>query len=112
MAKQVIYRLVDDLTGEPIPEGTGESVRFTYGGTNFEIDFSAENAEQFHETLAKYAKAGRKVTGSEPRVPATNRGSDKERLARIRAWAAENGHKVNARGRVAQTIIDSYEAAH
>lgn len=112
MAKEVIYRFVDDLSGEAIPEGAGESLRFTYTGISYEIDLSAENAAQFHEVLTKYAKAGRKVSGVEPRPSSLRRSSEKERISQIRAWAVNNGHKVNSRGRVAQSIIDAYEAAH
>lgn len=111
MAREVIYRLVDDLTGEPIPEGTGDTIRFGYDGTSYEIDLSAENAAQFHDLLLRYSKAARKVSESESRPHAVKRGSDKERLAKIRAWASENGHKVSTRGRVAQPIIDAYNAA-
>ncbi|MDX6201723.1 MAG: Lsr2 [Frankiales bacterium] len=31
--------------------------------------------------------------------------------AEIRRWAAANGHKVNSRGRVSQTVVAAYRAA-
>ena len=35
-----------------------------------------------------------------------------EERNRIRAWAAENGHEIGARGRIPTTIIDAYQEAH
>ncbi|OFI39538.1 hypothetical protein BIU82_00200 [Arthrobacter sp. SW1] len=112
MAKEVIYRLVDDLTGETIPEGEGETLHFTYNGSNYEIDLSAENATEFHELLGKYAKAGRKIAVAPVRQAPAKKSSDRERLVEIRAWAAANGYSVNSRGRIAQSIVDAYEAAN
>jgi hypothetical protein len=36
----------------------------------------------------------------------------KRDLGAIREWAAANGFEVSARGRVAATVIDAYEAAN
>jgi hypothetical protein len=36
----------------------------------------------------------------------------KEELSAIRAWAANQGHKVSTRGRIPGNVVQAYEAAH
>ncbi|WP_074466384.1 histone-like nucleoid-structuring protein Lsr2 [Arthrobacter sp. SW1] len=60
-AREVACRLVDDLTGESIPDGAGESLQLTHGGSAYEIDLSSANAAEFHDLLGRYASVGRKV---------------------------------------------------
>lgn len=38
--------------------------------------------------------------------------SDKERRARIRSWAVEQGYEIGVRGRIAQDIVNLYDEAH
>jgi hypothetical protein len=51
-----------------------------------------------------------------PNVPApaaiTGGKRGREELARIRAWARENGYQVGVAGVVKKTILDAYDAAH
>lgn len=37
---------------------------------------------------------------------------DAERRAAIRAWAAKQGIEVSPRGKIPQTVVDQYKAAH
>jgi hypothetical protein len=66
VAQKTVVQLVDDLTGESIEQGQGESVRFSLDGTNYEIDLSSENASGFRETLSRYTHAARRVGSSRP----------------------------------------------
>ena len=40
MARKIIHLLVDDLDGEVLESGDGESVMFSLDGTSYEIDLS------------------------------------------------------------------------
>lgn len=50
-------RLVDDLDGSP----ADTTVRYVWGGTTYEIDLSARNAQLFQAALAPYVAASRPV---------------------------------------------------
>ena len=109
MAKKTVVTeiLVDDLDGSP-----GErTVNFTWDGTAYEIELSRKNAVAFEKTMKPYVDAARRVRGSRGRRGGAGR-SGKRDLAAIREWAAKNGYDVSARGRVAGTVIDAYDAAH
>jgi nucleoid-associated protein Lsr2 len=109
MAKQTVVTeiLVDDLDGTP-----GErTVHFTWDGVAYEIELSRKNAAAFEKALKPYLDAARRV-----RAPRSRRGpgrtSSKQNLSAIREWAAQNGFDVSARGRIASSVIDAYEAAN
>jgi hypothetical protein len=112
MARQQIVVYKDDL------DGTEEGVRpvkFGLDGANYEIDLGPSNYTKLKELLAPYIEAGTKATGRAPagRVAPARRAAaaaeQKEFNARVREWAAANGHKVKPRGRVPEKIIDAYQ---
>ncbi|KIQ02451.1 histone-like nucleoid-structuring protein Lsr2 [Curtobacterium flaccumfaciens] len=113
MAQKITTTLVDDLTDEPIAEGAGETVQFGFDGQSYEIDLTNENAGKLREAFSDYVAAARKVGGraTRPRAASSGRTAPDE-LAKIREWAAKNGHDVAARGRISQTVRDAYAAAH
>lgn len=117
MARRTKIVLEDDLTGEVLEEGRGETVSFGLDGTPYEIDLSGDNSAELRQALKRYIDAGRKAgsgsrrsTASTPRSAAGRR--SREDTAAIRAWARESGHEVSERGRIPATIIEAYEAAH
>ena len=57
MAHHRTTSLVDDLTGS----AATETVRFGFGGPEFEIDLSAEHAETLRSTFAPYIARARRV---------------------------------------------------
>lgn len=103
--------VIDDLDGTVIEDGTGETVLFSVDGISFEIDLSSKNASKLRETLGKYIDAGRRVSGSSRRT-STRSKSNSADLQKIRDWAAENGVEVSQRGRIAQSVVDQYNAAN
>lgn len=110
--------LEDDLTGEALEDGAGDTVTFALDGTSFEIDLSDDNAALMREALSRYTAAARKVsttgrrsagnTGGAKRASANGRSE----LAAIREWAKANGHEVSERGRIAGAVVQAYDAAH
>ncbi|MBB0998309.1 Lsr2 family protein [Dietzia maris] len=113
MAEKVIRILIDDISGEEIADGEGRRVVIGYEGASYQLDLSNENIEELEAALDPYIKAGKKLSNaSRPRQrAASGSGRSTEELARVRAWAEENGYEVSARGRVRQEILDAYDAS-
>jgi len=109
--------LEDDLSGEVLEDGAGETVRFSLDGQSFEIDLSSGNATKLRDDFARYVGHSRKVASSSSagRQSAPRRrpsAEDKRDLGPVREWARQNGHDVSDRGRVKTSVVDAYDAAH
>lgn len=118
MARRIVHQLVDDIDGEILEIGSGEAVTFSLDGVSYEIDLSEKNAEEFRQKLEPYVSAGRRVstagatTGRRARGGRRRSNADGRDLAAIRAWAKSNGHRVSDRGRVPDSVLQAYDAAH
>jgi hypothetical protein len=114
MAQKVTTHLVDDLTGDTIEDGKGRTVGFGFDGAHYEIDLTDDNADALREAFSDYIAAARKLTGRSGRTSADSapKRGNSEGIAKIRQWAAANGHEVSSRGRISQTVRDAYDAAH
>lgn len=119
MARKTQIMLEDDLTGELLEDGAGETISFALDGTSYEIDLSEENAGRLRDDLARYTGAARKVSSSARRSGSTSGGAKRSAggggrtdLAAIREWAKANGHEVSERGRIAGAVVEAYDAAH
>ena len=95
-------------------------MKFGLDGFAYEIDLSHEHAGTLREALADYVNVARKlgrysVSGkSAGSGSAKSRGTadrDREQNKAIREWAARVGKKISDRGRIAQTIVDEYNAS-
>jgi hypothetical protein len=101
---QVLY--VDDIDGSEA-EGT---VRFGFGGTDYEIDLNKEHSEQLNAAVGPFIAAARKVPSS--RKPARGTRTARHDLSDVRAWARDQGIKVSTRGRIPADVLARYNAAH
>ena len=119
MAQRTVVQLVDDIDGTQITDNQGESVTFGLDGATYEIDLTDQNAKQLRDALQVFIANGRRVSGGRGRPatparsgtgPTTKR--DPQQTRAIKEWARANGHKVAERGRISQSVIDAYEAAH
>lgn len=114
MARKQITQLIDDLDGETLDD-SGETVLFSLDGRPYEIDLSAEHAEELRGALKPYLDAARSVGVASRTVTsrsrATRRSSDRD-LGAVREWARANGHTVNERGRVSAAILEAYDESH
>jgi hypothetical protein len=106
MATKMTVALEDDLDGGPAVE----TVRFSVGGTEYEIDLTKKNAAAFRRKLAPFAGHARRA-GRGPRRRAGRSAAGRERGAAIRAWAAERGIAVSARGRIPAGVVAQFDAA-
>ena len=109
MATKITVALEDDLDGG----AAAETVRFSVGGTEYEIDLNKKNAAAFRRKLAPFIEHARRA-GRGPRRRAGRSGrsaAGREHGAAIRAWAAGQGIAVSARGRIPADVVERYEAA-
>jgi len=106
MAQKVTVALEDDLTGGP----ADETVRFSFDGTDYEIDLSAKNAAAFGKQLAPYIEHGRKAGRPQPRR-AGRTAASRQGSGDIRAWAKAHGLAVSERGRIPASVVEQYQAA-
>lgn len=113
MARKVITTLVDDINGDPIDEGQGETVLFALDGVNYEIDLSDENAAKLRTVLEEYTEKGRRASRATSGKAAPRRAPSsgpKEDLSAAREWLRANGHTVSERGRIAANLLEEYRA--
>lgn len=109
MAKQTVVSeiLIDDLDGSPAER----TVRFSWDGVAYELELSKKNAVAFDRAIKPYVSAARRSRSQRGRRSSAARAGKRD-LAPVREWATKNGYSVSTRGRIAQTIIDAYDAAH
>ena len=124
MAQRTVVHLVDDIDGTEIRDNQGETVTFGLDGATYEIDLTDQNARQLREAVHVYIANARRISGGRGRssatgsVPTQRRGGsstgrrDPEQTKAIKEWARANGHKVAGRGRISQSVVEAYEAAH
>jgi hypothetical protein len=121
MAKQLLVQFVDDLDDKEIPEGTGENIKFSVNGAEYEIDLNDKNAKEFHRKLDYYIGHSTKVAGRKARkssnagATTSSTGAPKRDAAQTRAireWAQSNGYEISARGRIPAAVEEAFDAAH
>jgi nucleoid-associated protein Lsr2 len=106
MAQKVTVTLEDDLTGGP----AAETMRFAFGGAEYEIDLSKKNAAAFRQQLAPFIEHARKAGRAQPRRPGRTV-AGRQRSGDIRAWAKDHGLAVSERGRIPASVVEQYQAA-
>jgi hypothetical protein len=106
MAQRVTVALEDDLDGGP----ADETLRFAFGGADYEIDLSKKNAAAFRKQFAPFVDHARKAGRGQLRRPARTAAS-RQRSGDIRAWAKDHGIAVSERGRIPANVVDQYRAA-
>jgi len=114
---RTLTEFTDDFDGGE----AAETVAFSLDGTSYEIDLNEENAAALREAFAPYVgharpagRSGRGGGGRRAAAPRRAAGAvaGENRTAEIRAWAREQGLKVNERGRVSAEVVAAYEQAH
>lgn len=111
MAQKTVVTIIDDLDGNELSEGEGETVRFALDGVEYDIDLSSGNAGKLRKALEPYVDSGRR-TGGRRRAGGHTRqvGTDVDTRA-VREWANSNGIKVSARGRIPADVVAQYREA-
>jgi len=122
MAEKVVIHRIDDLTGQHGADV--ELVDFGLDGVDYEIDLSADNADQLRASLDRYLavarKAGSKTTNSQYRASSggnAKKGKEdaaarKERIKAIRTWAADQDEfNISEYGRLPVAVEQAYDKA-
>ena len=120
MAQRMVVQLTDDLDGKPIPDGKGETIRFSLDRTDYEIDLAERNAKALRNDLARYVSAARRASSTGHRVAGgRGRGTRTGAAAArdydpkaVRAWAESQGIEVSSRGRVPADLVARFQAAN
>src|SRR4051794_30215980 len=111
MAQRTQVVLIDDLDGTEIEEG-GQSLSFSFNGTDYSIDLSEANAEKFEQVLTPYIDSAQRVGGRRSsRSSAAPKNTSAVDSKAVRAWAASNGIELSSRGRIPADVVAKYEAA-
>jgi hypothetical protein len=119
---QTLVTMVDDLTGEEIPDGQAEEVFIGWNNIQYRLDLSKSNAAKLEKLITPYIEVAARASGSRrgrprgsgssgTRAPSGS-GRSKEALQDVRDWAAKNGHEVSPRGRIKGDVLEAYDAAH
>jgi Lsr2 len=117
MAQKTQVILTDDIDGSD----ASQTISFAYQGVDYEIDLNDDHAaalqESFHDWIQAARKVNTRAAGSKATGGArsTSRRSSAENgrdVNAVRTWLRENGHEVSDRGRIAQKLLDAYDAAH
>ena len=105
LGQRVMVVLNDDLEGGP----ADETVRFGFGGADYEIDLSKKNAAALRKQLAPFIEHARRAgRGQSGRARTT---ASRQLSGDIRAWAKKHGIAVSERGRIPASVVEQYEAA-
>lgn len=107
MAQKITVALHDDLDGGI----ADETMRFGFGGIDYEIDLSKRNADAFRDQIAPYVEHARKAGKAKSGRPRRT-ASSRQRSEAIRAWAKAQGLDVSDRGRMPVGVVDKYNAAY
>ncbi|MEY9997705.1 hypothetical protein ABIE67_009824 [Streptomyces sp. V4I8] len=107
MVQKVVTIYMDDLTG--IESDEVSTYRFSLNGVEYEIDLTPESYDRLDSALRQFIENGRKMRRiKSARTRKTPVAASAEE---VRAWARDNGYKVNARGRIPSEIRQAFNAA-
>ena len=106
MAQKITVTLEDDLDGGP----ADETLQFSVGGAQYEIDLSKKNARAFRRQVAPFIEDARRAGRGQRRQPGRAQ-SGRRPSSEVRAWAKDQGIAVSERGRIPADVVQQYEAA-
>lgn len=111
MARRVIQivKIIDDMTGDELPEEEGRTVRFGLGSRQYEIDLADKRADELEGLLAPYVARARLV--SRGRGPDKNRRRTRKEMQEIEEWAKANGYgDLRApSGKIRKSVLEAYD---
>ena len=110
MAQRVEIQITCDRVA-PGHGGEVESLDMTLGGAEYQIDLCASHRKPYNDLLEIITMDGRRVSMRGRQHPAARKQPGRtNRNAEIRAWAKEQGIDVSARGRIADEVVQKYDA--
>jgi hypothetical protein len=110
MAQKTVVTVLCDLPHDSEVAGT-ESISFAVDGNTYQIDLCPPHSEEFGKKVGTFADHARRVLSGGRRRRAKP-GTARRRGADIREWARTRGHEISDRGRIPDSVISAYDAAH
>lgn len=91
-----------------------ETHHFTLDNVNYSIDLTDASLAALHEVMDPFLEVATRITRKVPQDGGrTGRRSPRNaRTQLMREWARVNGHHVNTRGRISESVRDAYERAN
>ena len=112
MAQRTQIVLIDDVDGNEIEDGDGQSIAFSFSGVDYTIDLSKSNADKFEKAIGPYLEKAQRVGGRKSRgSSAPTSTSPSVDTKAVRKWAESNGVQVSSRGRIPANVIEKFHAA-
>jgi hypothetical protein len=110
MAQVVTRTIVDDIDGSEAER----TLHFAVDGTNYAIDLSTANINEFKSAIGGFLESARKVGKVSGKATRTHGASqaDREQTRVIREWAKAHGHTISERGRIPATVQKAFADAH
>jgi hypothetical protein len=118
MAKKTQVIITDDIDGSV----DARTMTFGLDGNLYSIDLADHHIRELYSVLEKFREHGTRLgkfhqsktaKAGFPTAPARQPvGVNRERNAAIRAWAAQQGIQVSARGRIQDAVVAKYDAAN
>lgn len=117
MARRLLTQTIDDLDGNVLEDGEGETIIFGVNGVGYQIDLTDKNAKEFRKKLDYYIKHSRRVGGGKEvrKTTATKQSSiprDPLQTKHIREWANANGFGLGNRGRIPREVLVAYDTSN
>ncbi|MDX6389830.1 MAG: hypothetical protein QOJ73_893 [Streptosporangiaceae bacterium] len=107
-------RVEIEITCDRVAPGHGgevEPLDMTLGGIEYQIDLCVMHRKPYIDLLEMITVDGRPVSTRDRQQPAARKQPGRvNRNAEIRAWAKEQGIDVSARGRIADGVLQKYDA--
>jgi len=105
-----VIKLVDDRRPQSQAiDSDGQTVRFTYQGTQYEIDLSEKNAKKLDDALSPFLAAARRVGGRTSRISKTVAAAVDTKA--VRNGRSRTASRVSSRRRIPARVIEQYRAA-
>jgi hypothetical protein len=110
VAQRVSVTYACDYDDKEIAEGQQRNITFGIDGQEYEIDLCARHSARLSEAVGKFTEHARKATikGTRRRRRTT---ANRQRSARIRAWAKNSGIEVSDRGRIPGHVLAGFESS-
>lgn len=105
--RKTIVTLLDDIDGTE----ADRTIQFGLDGTTYEIDLNETNAKKLETALAPFVEKATRVPGRRS-TGQTRTTAGRSFSQNVRAWAKDQGITVPDRGRVPNTVVEQYKAAH
>jgi len=106
MAKKTV--VIDDISGDEIPDGQARNLVIGLDGQWYELDVSADTDARVREYIDECVTDARKIDAPTP--PKAARPKRDYDVPTVRKWAKEQGFEVTQRGVLPEEVVAAWRA--